>query len=114
MALTFTVTNLRGYSVGNRRARTATVTVSGTTTANGDAFAPSLIGLKSIDQMQFDGATGIDSTSSPTGGFAWRYLKSAGTVVPLSQAVAGATTTLKVITAGTSVVDILEIYATGI
>lgn len=112
MAVSFAVSNLVRDVVGSRRRHQATLTCTGTTTDDGDAIAPSALGLSVIEDLQ--PAMSTDSASNPENSFVIRWNKSTGKIIFYSQAAAGATTPLAQITDATSVSNyIIEVQAWG-
>ena len=103
MAVTWTVSDLVKGVSGARRHATGTITASGTTSDDGDALAPSAIGLSYIEELVLQPSA--DSASNPENSFVPRWEKSTGKIAFYSQASAGATTPLAQITDGTTVTN---------
>jgi len=116
MALTFAVTNLKKSVIGDRRLHRATLTTSGTTSDNGDSISASALGLAKIESAQV--TQSVDSVSNPENSFVSNFIPvdggATGLITLCSQATAGATTPLGVITDATTVTNyVIQIDAIG-
>lgn len=79
MAVTFAVSDLQRDVVGATRSATGLLTLTGTTSDDGDALSPSAIGLQRIDSMDLEPA--LDSASNPENAFAATWNKTSGKIV---------------------------------
>jgi hypothetical protein len=79
MALTFAVTDFKRGNTGDSRQHTGLLTLTGTTTDDGDAIAASLLGLSVLDTIELE--TFLDSTSNPENAFIGTYNKTSGKIV---------------------------------
>lgn len=116
MAVTFAGDLLKKQVFGQEYVTHARITVSGTTTDNGDELTAATVGLAKITHLSLDSPVCVDSESNPEAGWLLGVTQpSTGTfnIVFLSQATAGATTAPAVITDGTSVAGVFYVTAYG-
>lgn len=98
MAVTFAVTNLVKDVSGSKRLHRGTITATGTTTAAGDAIAPTAVGLTSLESLQ------LSPSYNGTLVFQARYVPSTGKIIFFgTNAVPGAAVADPEVTAGTTV-----------
>lgn len=103
MAVTFALSDLTRDVSASKRRHMGTLTLTGTTSDDGDTLSPGTIALKYIDELLLEAA--IDDTSNPENAFYPRWNKTSGKIVlytahgtpggtvPLLQADAGVTVT---------------------
>lgn len=105
MALTFTISDRELTSAGSKQVVYGTVTITGTTTDNGDSFTAASVGLDTIDNLMF--TPGVDSASNPENVFGLAPIKASDAtwkvVVFTAHGTPGATVPFLVITDGTTV-----------
>lgn len=106
MAVTFTASNVVRQVFGTEYVVHAKIDATGTTTDNGDTLNPATVGLVAFTCAPIIHSATVDDDSTVAGGWVPAVANPTGQtykIVFYSQAVAGATTTLKEITPGTSV-----------
>jgi hypothetical protein len=79
MAVTFAVTDFRRGNTGDTRQNTGLLTMTGTTSDDGDALSAAAVGLSVIDSLELE--TFLDSTSNPENAFIGTYNKTSGKIV---------------------------------
>jgi hypothetical protein len=79
VAATFAITDFKRGSQGDVRQNTGLITVTGTTSDDGDAITAAQVGLSVIDSLQLENF--LDSTSNPENSFIGTYNKASGKIV---------------------------------
>lgn len=79
MAVTFAASNLKKNVMGNKRAHTARLTATGTTSDDGDALSARTLAMANLENVVLQPA--IDSTTNPENVFGVRYNPTSGKIV---------------------------------
>lgn len=79
MAVTFAVTDFKRGNTGDSRQNTGLLTLTGTTSDDGDAITAAQLGLSLIEALELE--TFLDSTSNPENAFIGTYNKASGKIV---------------------------------
>lgn len=102
MAVTFAVSDFKRGSDGDTRKTSGLLTLTGTTTDDGDAISPSAVGLGVIDSLELE--TFLDSTANPENAFIGTWNKTSGKIVlHTAHGTPGGAVPLLQVTDGTSV-----------